>query len=193
MSPDRPPSRAPPGLESPRAMASSSFSTPAPRQERDDAESVVEASSGSHEDGRAAPDAATSVDHSQWRLVWCSEKCHREDSKIREDIVELASRLGWRPVLLKRAKRFRSLSLRRDLRPYVLISDWREAKPCMQVALRAVSDRGLCSWAGRHRSGGCRRLALLSQAPCLVTRLVASGMARCRRSGGSDVGPKPPM
>jgi len=66
-----------------------------------------------------------------WRLVWCHERCHKEDCEAQRQLLSKhAEALGGSLVCLKKAAKFQ-LWLRRTARPpYILITDWREAKPC---------------------------------------------------------------
>mmetsp|Transcript_83786 Transcript_83786/g.233694 ORF Transcript_83786/g.233694 Transcript_83786/m.233694 type:complete len:268 (-) Transcript_83786:140-943(-) len=69
-----------------------------------------------------------------WRLVWCHERCHKPENEARRqamgnEIVQLGAGL----VCMKKAKQF-GLWIEREPRPvYVLVTDWREAQPCMHA------------------------------------------------------------
>jgi hypothetical protein len=72
-----------------------------------------------------------------WRLVWCHERCHKpENESRRHALSSAASQLGAGLVCFKKARRF-ELWIERSRRPtYALLTDWREAQPCMQAILK---------------------------------------------------------
>mmetsp|Transcript_26523 Transcript_26523/g.87944 ORF Transcript_26523/g.87944 Transcript_26523/m.87944 type:complete len:316 (+) Transcript_26523:90-1037(+) len=80
-----------------------------------------------------------------WRLVLCNEKCHKpEQSELREALARIARVAGGRLLCLKKASKYADwLTSERDQLcngQHLLLSDWREAKPCAK-ALEAVSFR----------------------------------------------------
>jgi len=68
-----------------------------------------------------------------WRLVWCHERCHKPEHEDRCHTIQAEIHdLGASLVCLKKASKF-ACWLQRAPRPlYVLITDWREAQPCVQ-------------------------------------------------------------
>lgn len=77
---------------------------------------------------------------SPWRLVWCHERCHKEDMAVaREALSAAVSSSGGRLVVLKKQKQFSAWASRGQRPPYVLITGWREAKPCLRTLERALS------------------------------------------------------
>jgi len=73
-------------------------------------------------------------------MVWCHERCHKLDCQTQRDDLQIAAQtLGASMVCLKKASRF-ALCLSRQLRhPYGVVTDWREAKPCMSVIMQQSS------------------------------------------------------
>lgn len=75
-----------------------------------------------------------------WYVVWCHERVHKEEYRACRTLLHecLAPSQG-QLLCLKKPIKFqehlqRELSCARSARrPYVLITDWREAKPCMTI------------------------------------------------------------
>lgn len=70
----------------------------------------------------------------QWHLVWCNEQCHKHAlESLHQEIFEIVDRENGVLVRLKKAAgvgRWLSRAPRPD---FALLTDWREAKPCMQI------------------------------------------------------------
>lgn len=73
----------------------------------------------------------------RWRVVWCHERCHKRESEaLRKELGDACRLVGASLVCLKKAGKFQDWlrgGQRSGIRkptPYVLVSDWREAKPC---------------------------------------------------------------
>jgi len=72
-----------------------------------------------------------------WQLVWCYERCHKaENQEQRQVIKKYARTAGASLVCLKKARQFGAWIDRTKRPPFVLVTDWREAQPC----LRAVTQ-----------------------------------------------------
>mmetsp|Transcript_1666 Transcript_1666/g.6555 ORF Transcript_1666/g.6555 Transcript_1666/m.6555 type:complete len:309 (+) Transcript_1666:83-1009(+) len=89
--------------------------------------------------------ASTPAKHGQERalhLVWCFERCHKEGKQaVRDDMRESMAKLGGAMVCLKKARQFDHWIERNPKANYILLTDWREAKPCAD----ALNDRlGKC-------------------------------------------------
>eukprot|EP00427_Karlodinium_veneficum_P023046 CAMPEP_0169119226 /NCGR_PEP_ID=MMETSP1015-20121227/31435_1 /TAXON_ID=342587 /ORGANISM="Karlodinium micrum, Strain CCMP2283" /LENGTH=203 /DNA_ID=CAMNT_0009182075 /DNA_START=127 /DNA_END=738 /DNA_ORIENTATION=+ len=70
---------------------------------------------------------------SVWELVWCSEHCHKNGNVgLRGEIAAVAEKCVAELVCLKKAAKYASWSSSECKRPFALLSDWREAKPCVQ-------------------------------------------------------------
>mmetsp|Transcript_108272 Transcript_108272/g.334366 ORF Transcript_108272/g.334366 Transcript_108272/m.334366 type:complete len:245 (-) Transcript_108272:22-756(-) len=69
------------------------------------------------------------------RFVWCYERCYKQESKPRyHALVQAAAEVGGTLVRFKKAHKFDVGFLwRNPLPPYLLLSDWREAKQCLQA------------------------------------------------------------
>jgi len=66
-----------------------------------------------------------------WRLVWCHERCHKADSDAqRQMLARHAEALGGSLITLKKASKFQIWLRRHERPPYILLTDWREVKPC---------------------------------------------------------------
>jgi len=72
-----------------------------------------------------------------WRLVWCHERCHKEEcAEQRQDISDAAQEYDGSLVCLKKADKFTTW-LDHALRPaFILLTNWREAQPCIQAVVR---------------------------------------------------------
>lgn len=83
----------------------------------------------------------------QWRLVWCHERCHKQESvPRRQRLHQTASRGGGAVVCLKKAEKFAGWIGHGQRSPFVLLTDWREAKPCLQaLASQAPECRPVCT------------------------------------------------
>lgn len=69
-----------------------------------------------------------------WRVVWCHERSHKSEcDERRTAITEAASKVGASLVCLKKAGKFASWLTSVSHQPYVLLTDWREVKPCLQT------------------------------------------------------------
>jgi len=79
-------------------------------------------------------------------MVWCSERCYKQDHEgTRKGLANATHEAGGAFLSLKKAAKFSAwLSHHQQRLPYVLIADWREAKPCMDIldgTDEEVSDR----------------------------------------------------
>lgn len=109
------------------------------------ASTYLEASSGIPSPQRlfsnAESDAGACPAHSRksWRVVWCHERCHKPDNEgRREELDEVTGTAGASLVCLKKASKYGDW-LRRGQRPaYILLTDWREVKPCLGIASQAA-------------------------------------------------------
>jgi len=70
-----------------------------------------------------------------WHLVWCHERCHkRESDALRMAVKEAAREAGGMLVCIKKANKFAMwLAETQRQRPFVLLTDWREVKPCTEA------------------------------------------------------------
>jgi len=71
----------------------------------------------------------------EWDLVWCCKYCHKDEAHaLRLKISNIVEKVGGKLICLKKAAR---LQQRRAYpgRVSVLLTDWREAKPCMEHLL----------------------------------------------------------
>lgn len=94
----------------------------------------------------AGCDAMEATDDARgwWRLVWCHERCYKlENDTLRQEIVSVVQSYGASLVCLKKARRF-GLWMERTAGPwYVLVTDWREAQPCMHAILQSSGSKPL--------------------------------------------------
>lgn len=69
-----------------------------------------------------------------WRLIWCHERCHKGECELlRNTVNEAAAQAGARLIALKKASKFAMWLGRTRRPPFILLTDWREAKPCMRI------------------------------------------------------------
>lgn len=69
-----------------------------------------------------------------WRLLWCHERCHKgENEDWRMEMRDTAQDYGAALICLKKARQFGSWMDRALRPPFVLVTDWREAQPCIQA------------------------------------------------------------
>jgi len=67
-------------------------------------------------------------------LVWCNERSYKQDSKESRDFLEKeAEKLGAQLVCLKKADKLKMWLQATSSASYLLLTSWREFKPCMQV------------------------------------------------------------
>jgi len=69
-----------------------------------------------------------------WQLVWCHERCHKVDlDPVRDAFTEAIGKANGSLVCLKKATGFGRWVSRMPNVPFVLLADWREAKPCWDI------------------------------------------------------------
>lgn len=70
-----------------------------------------------------------------WRLVWCHERCHKpENEGLRALLGDAARSAGAALVCFKKASKFAVWLWSAQRPPYILLTDWRELKPCINTA-----------------------------------------------------------
>lgn len=76
----------------------------------------------------------SSPETDEWQLVWCHERCHKvELEPLRTSFTDIVEKANGSLMCLKKATGFgRWLSRTPDV-PFVLLADWREAKPCWDI------------------------------------------------------------
>jgi len=75
------------------------------------------------------------MNHIGWKLVWCCESCHKSQSNnLRDALLDICRKVGAELICLKKAAKFAawSSSLSHYQR-FALLTDWREAKPCVEA------------------------------------------------------------
>jgi len=79
--------------------------------------------------------APSSTDSGEgWQLVWCHERCHKVDlEELRNSYSETVEKASGSLMCLKKATGFGRWLTRMPNIPFVLLADWREAKPCWDV------------------------------------------------------------
>mmetsp|Transcript_47895 Transcript_47895/g.111896 ORF Transcript_47895/g.111896 Transcript_47895/m.111896 type:complete len:296 (+) Transcript_47895:166-1053(+) len=69
-----------------------------------------------------------------WLLVWCHERCYKpERLELRVHLTDTAMKLSAGILRMKKAVKYEAWSKRTDNKLHVLITDWREAKPCVHA------------------------------------------------------------
>lgn len=72
-----------------------------------------------------------------WQLVWCCERCNKlSNSETKSAFQNIAERLGGRLHCLKKAQKIQTHSVKCD---YVLVADWRESKPLVDIFVQDPS------------------------------------------------------
>lgn len=78
-----------------------------------------------------------------WLMIWCHERCYKpERSELRAHLTDVAMSLNAGILCMKKAVKYETWMKRSNSRTHVLITDWREAKPCLQ----AMQDGGQREW-----------------------------------------------
>merc|ERR1712012_1277016 len=81
-----------------------------------------------------------------WVMIWCHERCHKPDTDdFRKVLHEAIGSVGGKLVCLKKASVFERWLHRQQHVPYVMLCDWREAKPCMEVCDQECSSPPRCT------------------------------------------------
>uniref|UniRef100_A0A7S0FL78 Uncharacterized protein n=1 Tax=Pyrodinium bahamense TaxID=73915 RepID=A0A7S0FL78_9DINO len=77
----------------------------------------------------------TSAPPCSWRIVWCWERCHKQEAAYKREVLgEAARKAGASLVCLKKANKFAAWLAKSQRPPYILLTDWRELKPCLSYA-----------------------------------------------------------
>lgn len=75
----------------------------------------------------------------RWQLVWCHERCYKtECDEKRQALSNTAQCTGGELVCFKKSKKFEEWLEGNQGTPYILLADWREVKPCLQVAVEQL-------------------------------------------------------
>jgi len=70
-----------------------------------------------------------------WNIVWCYERCFKpENDERRVKLTELAQSASATLGMFKKTHKFAAKLAKAQRPPYILLTDWREAKPSLQVA-----------------------------------------------------------
>jgi len=80
-----------------------------------------------------------------WTLLWCNERCHKlEVEGFREALREAVEEADGCLVCLKKAAVYERWINRQTLARSVLLCDWREAKPCLNVLEQCPENQPRC-------------------------------------------------
>lgn len=89
-----------------------------------------------------------------WRLVWCYERCYKSEHEEKLRLLDrAATAAGGALLCFRKANKFVSWCGKAEPLPYILLTDWREAKPCLalldgaKVACRPALTVVLCEEA----------------------------------------------
>lgn len=67
----------------------------------------------------------------RWQMLWCHERCHKAEMRwVSEQMHQMVAALGGLLQCFKKAQQFENWLARSPKTDYVLLTDWREAKPC---------------------------------------------------------------
>jgi len=76
----------------------------------------------------------------EWDLLWCCKYCHKDEAHShRAKINAIIEKVGGRLVCLKKAARLQQRRTNHN-KLSVLLTDWREAKPCMENLLLSQAE-----------------------------------------------------
>lgn len=106
-----------------------------------------------------------------WRLLWCNERCYKSEHVAnRQRMQHILHFRGASLICLKKARNFSSW-MERAARPrFALVTDWREAQPCIRAMLAGDRTRPILvvvicdserqlnrakAWASRLELGVC--------------------------------------
>jgi len=90
-----------------------------------------------HDKEECAEQMQVHVDVTQrtsWKLVWCYEHCHKEECSSQRRALAAASQKHCASfVPVKKAAKLGYWIAKQCRAPYVLVTDWRELKPCLDM------------------------------------------------------------
>jgi len=90
-----------------------------------------------HNKKECAEQMQVNVDVTQrtfWKVVWCYEHCHKKECSSQRRALAVASeKHGASLVCLKKAAKLGDWSAKQCRALYVLVTDWRELKPCLDI------------------------------------------------------------
>jgi len=70
-----------------------------------------------------------------WTLIWCQECCHKQECKLERTVInDTAHDMGASLVCFKKAAKFAKCMEQFSQSSYGLLTDWKEAKPCLEAA-----------------------------------------------------------
>lgn len=109
-------------------------------------------------------------------LVWCHEHCHKaKGASLRDHLAQAAKSVGGRLYCLKKAAGFQRWAQEAKPRCFLLLVDWREAKPCGDFLLQHFGEMPQHALAVYTESAKQYRLATQSG---WSTGLAARGYTR---------------
>jgi len=74
----------------------------------------------------------TRLSTEHWRLIWCQEHCHKAGHEAEQARMQSVVRqYGGKFISFKKAKRAGGWMSRAERGPFILVTDWREAQPCI--------------------------------------------------------------
>jgi len=124
-----------------------------------------------------------------WRAIWCCERSYKkEEVPLLNSIMHAVTSLGGALINYKKAKTFEARVPRLPTQPYALITDGREARPCVR-ALEDMSDEHqpaimivlteeakhaarVASWARSMKAEGMRVPITIIRDPSELARLL---------------------
>mmetsp|Transcript_42178 Transcript_42178/g.108691 ORF Transcript_42178/g.108691 Transcript_42178/m.108691 type:complete len:293 (-) Transcript_42178:58-936(-) len=108
----------------------------APLKDSHNAVSVLGWQPGAHF-GNAEPHkkpASRSSSQGLWSLVWCDERCHKPgNDQIKVTFARAVREMSGALICQRKAFKFASWVSSTSPRPLVLVTSWREAKPCIDA------------------------------------------------------------
>eukprot|EP00931_Biecheleriopsis_adriatica_P066216 TRINITY_DN40614_c0_g1_i1.p1 TRINITY_DN40614_c0_g1~~TRINITY_DN40614_c0_g1_i1.p1 ORF type:complete len:299 (-),score=83.57 TRINITY_DN40614_c0_g1_i1:159-1055(-) len=87
----------------------------------------------------------SSLKEKNWQLIWCHENCYKPASvDTRKMLMDTVSEAGGAISCYKKAARFLEWWSCRCKTPCILLSDWREVKPCLD-GMKLSAEDGITS------------------------------------------------
>jgi len=169
----------------------------------------MEASASSREASSREPPCEGGQGPDPWVLLWCCERCFKAERAEQLSALQVAVKDTGGEVVCFRKARFVAAWVDSDVRPpFVLVTDWREAQPCLialgehsgtnrPLLMAVICDsarqlRRATAWARSADVGAVGALAVCTQ-DRVPEDLLQGLLARCFGGRGEDPGALPDL
>ncbi|CAK9110744.1 unnamed protein product [Durusdinium trenchii] len=162
---------------------------------------------GDEDEGEANVEARA---RASWLMIWCHERCYKPERELRAHLTDVAMNLSAGILCMKKAVKYETWMKRTKNRFHVLITDWREAKPCMNAVEESLqtdwpemiivlcdlpkSHENALQWASKQDSNKAKIHVLLEspdqQHFQVITELLQSCYAKMSKRRRSDQKPE---